>query len=305
MTPGRVKVPSYDRPSWSFTEWVKDVWNRDATLMIFQRGGRVQSFFYKMIHQLWFEYTMLFIVLLSCIELCFDDAMVLPGTKMAHAIFIMDIIFAVLFCLEALVKLIALGAFWCGPESYLRSGWNWLDLCIALVSVVIVILTATSSTNIIWLRSMRSLRALRPLKVARKVEGINVVVIAIGKALPAVGEITIIGLLFYYIFAVLAVNLMAGNFDYCADPLNVEIPGLDPSYLVASGNIDQGWCESNDGIQLINTSYYHSSINVPVPQWSQGTTWGANGNLARFDNVIMALWVLFQIGSLENWNNIM
>ena len=182
---------------------------------------------------------------------------------------------------------------------------NWLDLIIALVSISIVILTATSSTNIVWLRSLRSLRALRPLRIAKKMDGINVVVIAIGKAFPAVGEVTIIGSLFYYIFAVLAVNLMAGNFDYCADPENVLIPGLDPAYLVSQGNIDQSWCESNSGLQLINTSYYHSAINVTVPQWTQETNWGANGNLARFDNVVMALWVLFQIGSLENWNNIM
>ena len=248
---------------------------------------------------------MLVVIVLSCIELCFDDAMVVPGSKMDQAIFVMDIIFAAVFCIEAIMKVIALGLFWCGPDSYLRSGWNWLDLCIALVSIAIVILTATNSSNVVWLRSMRSLRALRPIRLARKVEGINVVVIAIGKALPAVGEITLIGSLFYYIFAVLAVNLMAGNFDYCADPSNPGPPGLDPAYLVGYGNIDRPWCEANDGTQVINSSYYHSSIGVSVPEWSQATNWGANGNLARFDNVVMALWVLFQIGSLENWNNIM
>jgi hypothetical protein len=64
-------------------------------------------------------------------------------------------------------------------------------------------------------------------------------------------------------------------------------------------------CGANNGIQSINSSYYHASINVTVPTWQQSTVWGANGVLARFDNVLMSLWVLFQIATLENWNNIM
>ena len=54
-----------------------------------------------------------------------------------------------------------------------------------------------------------------------------------------------------------------------------------------------GRCQA--GVQAINTSYYHNSINVPVPQWNVTTTWGSNGVLMRFDNVIMAFWVLSQV----------
>jgi hypothetical protein len=54
-------------------------------------------------------------------------------------------------------------------------------------------------------------------------------------------------------------------------------------------------CESNNGVHNITSSYYHSSINVPVPEWTVQTSWGANNVLQRFDNVIMALWSLFQV----------
>ena len=58
-------------------------------------------------------------------------------------------------------------------------------------------------------------------------------------------------------------------------------------------------CDANDGSQVITNSYYHDSINVTVPPWQMNTTWGANGILNRFDNVIMSLWVLFQVGAVH------
>lgn len=54
-------------------------------------------------------------------------------------------------------------------------------------------------------------------------------------------------------------------------------------------------CESNGGQQLVNTSYYHAALSVPVPSWQLNTSWGANGLLTRFDNVMQALWVLMQV----------
>lgn len=54
-------------------------------------------------------------------------------------------------------------------------------------------------------------------------------------------------------------------------------------------------CDSNGGQQLVNTSYYHAALSVPVPSWQLNTSWGANGLLTRFDNVMQALWVLMQV----------
>jgi hypothetical protein len=54
-------------------------------------------------------------------------------------------------------------------------------------------------------------------------------------------------------------------------------------------------CEDDGGNHNITNSYYHASLNITVPEWSLSATWGANEILQRFDNVIMALWVLFQV----------
>jgi hypothetical protein len=81
-------------------------------------------------------------------------------------------------------------------------------------------------------------RALRPLRVATRIDGIRVVVTAMVRAIPAIGEIFLVGILFYYIFAVLGVNLMCGLFLGCYSGGNF----LDPYYLVEPGaTINRSW----------------------------------------------------------------
>ena len=83
-------------------------------------------------------------------------------------------------------------------------------------------------------------RALRPIRAARKLRGVRVVVRAIAKAIPAVGDVLLVGTLFYFIFGVLAVNLLQGQLFSCVDKSNQKV--LDPYYLVAADSIDVNWC---------------------------------------------------------------
>lgn len=47
----------------------------------------------------------------------------------------MNEVFAVIFIVEMVIKLIALGLIW-GPDAYLKSSWNWLDGIVVTVSIV-------------------------------------------------------------------------------------------------------------------------------------------------------------------------
>lgn len=175
-----------------------------------------------------------------------------------------------------------------GKNSYVRSGWNLLDLFVVVVSMLVLILEAVAeSSNLIWLRAFRALRALRPLRAASKLEGIRVVIMAMFLAAPAVSEVILVASLFYFIFAVLGVELFVGKLFLCAS----DGDQLDPYYLVASGNINKTWCQANGGNQTITTSYYHADIGVTVPPWNLETVWGANGNLNRFDNVSCSFYI--------------
>ena len=90
-------------------------------------------------------------------------------------------------------------------SSYLhhtRSPWNVLDAFIVVVSVLVLIMEATvGNNNLTFLRAFRALRALRPLRAASRLQGIKVVVNAVLKAIPALGDVLLVGLLFYFIFS--------------------------------------------------------------------------------------------------------
>ncbi len=60
------------------------------------------------------------------------------------------------------------------------------------------------------------------------------------KAIPAIGEVFLVASLFYYIFAVLGVNLMVGLFQGCIPQGGGNF--LDPYYLVLpEDNINRSW----------------------------------------------------------------
>jgi hypothetical protein len=70
-------------------------------------------------------------------------------------------------------------------------------------------------------------------------DGIRVVVTAMVKSLPAVGEIFLVGALFFYIFAVLGLNLMCGLFLGCYDSSGTL---LNPAYYVGlEDGINRTW----------------------------------------------------------------
>jgi hypothetical protein len=59
------------------------------------------------------------------------------------------------------------------------------------------------------LRALRTLRALRPLRVASRLEGMKVVVDALFASLPPLGNIVLVCLLFYLVFGIMGVHLLA------------------------------------------------------------------------------------------------
>jgi voltage-dependent calcium channel R type alpha-1E len=88
-----------------------------------------------------FDILILLCILISSIHLVLDNPLNDPEGKMAQGLNYLDIILAIIFALECLLKVIAYGFVFNGPESYLRSVWNIIDFTIIFCSV--------SSTNYI------------------------------------------------------------------------------------------------------------------------------------------------------------
>ncbi|GAB0089753.1 Voltage-dependent T-type calcium channel subunit alpha [Sergentomyia squamirostris] len=133
-----------------------------------------------------------------------------------YALKIFNYFFTAVFILEAIMKLVALGA-----KIYLKDKWNQLDVAIVILSIVGIILEELE-TNIIpinptIIRVMRVLRIARVLKLLKMAKGIRALLDTVMQALPQVGNLGLLFFLLFFIFAALGVELF-GRLE-CSDDI--------------------------------------------------------------------------------------
>merc|ERR1719354_829501 len=117
-----------------------------------------------------------------------------------------NFVFTFVFVIEALLKLLSFGLL-----RYFREKWNILDILIVISSVVgIVIEEYTGDAFEIQpsiIRVMRVLRVARVLKLMKISNGIRSLLETVAKAIPQVGNLGMLFLLLFFIFAALGVEL--------------------------------------------------------------------------------------------------
>jgi hypothetical protein len=156
-----------------------------------------------------FEGVVLLAILINCVMLALETPFIEPGTTLSDVLRISDVVFAVLFTIEAVLKITAFGVWRTGKHAYLRSAWNILDFFIVVVSLLSLALPDVSA--------LRSLRALRPLRVVVRSQQIQVIIRALVYAMPNILNVFVLTMLLWLIFAILGVNLFKGVFGACND----------------------------------------------------------------------------------------
>lgn len=133
------------------------------------------------------------------------------GSSMLKMIAAMDIVFLVVFTLEFLVKIIAHGLF-IPREAYLRSGWNWLDFVVLIVSFVSLGGGAGNTGKM-----LRIGRILRPLRMINRNEGLKVIVDAVLRAVQPVSYTAALLLVYFFTFGMVGMDSYMGLFWRCND----------------------------------------------------------------------------------------
>ena len=182
-----------------------------------------------------------------------------------------DLSFAVLFSIEALIKVIADGFFWT-PNAYFRGSWGFID-GIVLVTLWINVASSFSSG---WdisraIGAFKALRALRLLNVSDSAKDTFHSVIIIGgwKVISAAS----VSLSFLIPFAIYGVNLFNGQMVLCNDD------SLEGQRL-------------NECVDEYMSSPYNWEVLAPR---------AASNPPYDFDNFGNSLFILFQIVSQEGW----
>uniref|UniRef100_A0A8C5ECH8 Voltage-dependent T-type calcium channel subunit alpha n=1 Tax=Gouania willdenowi TaxID=441366 RepID=A0A8C5ECH8_GOUWI len=121
------------------------------------------------------------------------------------------------FVVESILKLIAFGF-----RRFFKDRWNQLDLAIVLLSVMGITLeeieiSAALPINPTIIRIMRVLRIARVLKLLKMATGMRALLDTVVQALPQVGNLGLLFMLLFFIYAALGVELfgeLVCNADY-------------------------------------------------------------------------------------------
>ncbi|XP_074485718.1 voltage-dependent T-type calcium channel subunit alpha-1H-like [Sebastes fasciatus] len=124
-------------------------------------------------------------------------------------------VFTVVFVIESILKLIAFGL-----RRFFKERWNQLDLAIVLMSIMGITLeeidlNASLPINPTIIRIMRVLRITRVLKLLKMATGMRALLDTVIQALPQVGNLGLLFMLLFFIYAALGVELF-GKLE-CSD----------------------------------------------------------------------------------------
>ncbi len=178
-----------------------------------------------------FEWFIIIVILANCVFLAMENPY--NSQNMIDIIETSDLIFTIIFLIEMILKVIALG-FYFTKDSYMSDNWNRLDGFVVLVSVISLIFPSV--------KVLRALRAVRPIRVIIRSERVKVVVQSLWNAIPAIGNVVVFCGLFWLIFGILGVSLFGGRFWYCTDPdIQYQYQCID-TYIDENGyEMDRLW----------------------------------------------------------------
>ncbi|XP_014771226.1 sodium channel protein 1 brain [Octopus bimaculoides] len=214
----------------------------------------------------YFETGVLIMIFASSILLAFEDIYLHEKPYLKLALFYLDITFCLLFFLEMVLKLLALGF-----VHYYTHFWTILDFTIVCITIISLAASGLGMEQITAFRSLRTLRALRPLRAVSRWQGMKIIVNALMLSIPSIFNVLLVCVVFWLIFAIMGVQLFAGKFYKCVNETNMRISPTEVA--------------SKQECLYKNYTWVNSKVN--------------------FDNVGGAFLALFQVATFEGWMEIM
>ncbi|XP_069544532.1 LOW QUALITY PROTEIN: voltage-dependent T-type calcium channel subunit alpha-1I-like [Brachyistius frenatus] len=267
---GSRKRASFKGKQLNFTQrlshWLKE--REDWSFYMLSPDHRCRVFFQRMISHRVFDPVILLFILMNCVTIAMERPGINLNSWERAFISMSSTVFTVIFLMEMLIKVLALGLF-VGPQSYCRSPWNIMDgmlVVLSLIHITIRLTTGDENHMLGILKILRLLRTFRPLRVIKRAPKLKLAVEALMASMRPMGNITLICCMFLFFYAILGVQLFKGKFFFCVGESTQDIS--NKTQCLAAG--------------------YH---------WDRKTF--------HFDNLFDALISLFVMYSKDGWVNIM
>eukprot|EP00927_Polykrikos_kofoidii_P085373 TRINITY_DN9275_c0_g4_i1.p1 TRINITY_DN9275_c0_g4~~TRINITY_DN9275_c0_g4_i1.p1 ORF type:complete len:1865 (-),score=301.26 TRINITY_DN9275_c0_g4_i1:204-5798(-) len=267
----------------------------------------------------WFERFILLCIVVNSILLGIYQHRAEPGFWLNEFIDnIADLVLWIIFTVEMVLKILSYGLI-CQKRTYLRDPWNFLDF-VVVMSGFVERLGAGSSLSF-----LRLFRLLRPLRSLNAVPQMKVLVNTTLSSVLKLGNVIVLGIFLFTVFAIIGVQLMGGIFyRRCHVDQN-------PTLIVNTTNPELNcwsWTFADDdrlcgGNYMCEDSESHCGGHTFDPEtvfrpnfeggmrdfpWcadSVPSKLKAETEFVHFDHLPAALLLIFQSMTLEGWTDLM
>nr|XP_058951235.1 voltage-dependent N-type calcium channel subunit alpha-1B-like isoform X1 [Pocillopora verrucosa]XP_058951236.1 voltage-dependent N-type calcium channel subunit alpha-1B-like isoform X1 [Pocillopora verrucosa]XP_058951237.1 voltage-dependent N-type calcium channel subunit alpha-1B-like isoform X1 [Pocillopora verrucosa]XP_058951238.1 voltage-dependent N-type calcium channel subunit alpha-1B-like isoform X1 [Pocillopora verrucosa] len=240
-----------------------------------------------------FEYFILLAIGANCIVLALNTP--LPKndrTDMAQQLEAAEYYFVGIFCVEALLKIMAFG-FVLHPGSYLRNGWNILDFTVVVVGVISLppVSKFLGGNGTLDVKALRAVRVLRPLKLISGVPSLQVVMKSIVRAMVPLLQIALLVLFCILIYAIIGLEFLKDKFHTTCFDKKTNSIASNPEPC------DKG---PFPGVRKI-----FRGRRCPEEMTCREYWIGPNAGITLFDNIALSMLTVFQCITMEGWTSIM
>ena len=250
----------------------------ENSLYIFSQTNSFRIFCMKLIANKWFDRFILLIILLSTARLIVDTF--LKGFTFVLIFDIVDAIFNIIFLLEAIFKIIAMGIA-IDEGSYLRDNWNKIDIIIVVCSIfdfqnlfTKYIGDGGSSSSLKFLKVLRLLRTLRPLRFISHNLQLKLIITSLFESiLPIVTALCIV-IIVFYVFSIVGINIFYSSYHNCYamksdGTFNLATEGFEEDLVYYEINNDfpsiSTYCSDKyNGIMDTGPSFLYSNIATSI-----------------------------------------
>ncbi|CAD5123103.1 DgyrCDS11477 [Dimorphilus gyrociliatus] len=233
-------------------------------------------------------------IIANCIVLALEEH--LPkGDKTVLAIQLeeTEVYFLGIFCVEALLKIVALG-FVLHKGAYLRNVWNIMDFIVVVTGLCSLFIPRFDQA------ALRAIRVLRPLKLVTGFESLQVVLKSIIRAMAPLAQIALLVLFAIVIFAIIGLEFYSGAFHTACRYENTSNTHMEDEFDLAG--------EENVTPCMQSTSSKEKSVTGFVcPEGSRCRSYweGPNYGITSFDNIGFAMLTVFQCITMEGWTSVL
>ena len=142
-------------------------------------------------------------IILNTIVLTLD--WYLMPTEISNVVKIINIVFAGIFTVEAVIKIIAQG------KEYFRESWNIFDFIVVIATLIGILLDLTTSVQTGGKTTLiRAFRVIRVFRIIKRFHFLKIIIDTLIITLPSLANVGGLLLLILYVYSILGTHLYSG-----------------------------------------------------------------------------------------------